>query len=60
MVRDWCFSQVSRWKVPRYIAFVDTMPTTASGKIVKHELRPQMAARFGITKETVTEQADEL
>ena len=60
MVRDWCFSQVSRWKVPRYIAFVDTMPTTASGKIVKHELRPQMAARFGITKEKVTEQADEL
>jgi len=46
--------------VPRYIAFVDTMPTTASGKIVKHELRPQMAARFGTTSEEITEQADEV
>jgi fatty-acyl-CoA synthase len=37
--RAWCRGQVSRWKVPRYVAFVDEMPTTASGKIRKHDLK---------------------
>ncbi len=59
-IRDWCFDRVSRWKVPRYVAFVDEMPTTPSGKIMKHELLPKMAAHFGVPIERATEQTDEL
>ncbi|MBC2778961.1 class I adenylate-forming enzyme family protein [Parasphingopyxis marina] len=47
-ILEWCRKRVSRWKVPRYIAFVDAMPTTASGKIIKHELLPLMAEQFGL------------
>ncbi|WP_417593219.1 class I adenylate-forming enzyme family protein [Parasphingorhabdus sp.] len=46
-IRAWCRNRVSRWKVPRYIAFVDSLPATPSGKIKKHELIPQMQALFG-------------
>lgn len=48
-IRSWCGDRVSRWKVPRYIAFVDAMPVTASGKIKKHELIPQMQVHFGLS-----------
>jgi len=45
-IRAWCRDRVSRWKVPRYIAFVDALPATPSGKIKKYELIPQMQAFF--------------
>ena len=45
-IRFWMREHVSRWKVPRYFAFVDALPVTASGKIKKHELRPEMIRRF--------------
>lgn len=50
-IRAWCRDRVSRWKVPRYIAFVETLPATLSGKIKKHELIPEMRARFGPSPE---------
>ncbi|MDR2629911.1 MAG: AMP-binding protein, partial [Spirochaetaceae bacterium] len=31
-VRDYCRGQISRFKIPRYIFFVDSFPLTASGK----------------------------
>lgn len=45
-LREWCRDRVSRWKVPRYVAFVDTFPTTPSGKVKKHELSALMRDRF--------------
>ncbi len=38
-VISWCRENMANFKVPRRIEFVDSLPTTASGKIRKHELR---------------------
>ena len=40
-VRDFCRGKISRFKIPRYVFFVDTFPMTASGKIQKYKLREQ-------------------
>ena len=45
-LRAWCLERVSRWKVPRYIVFVDGLPLTASGKVKKFVLREQMVRTF--------------
>ncbi|MDR2020256.1 MAG: AMP-binding protein [Treponema sp.] len=38
-VRDFCRGQISRFKIPKYIFFVDSFPLTSSGKIQKYLLR---------------------
>lgn len=38
-VRDYCRGQISRYKIPKYVAFVEEYPMTASGKIQKYKLR---------------------
>jgi len=38
-VRDFCRGQISRFKIPKYVFFVDSYPMTASGKIQKYVLR---------------------
>lgn len=48
-IRNWCQARISRWKVPRYIAFVAEFPLTPSGKVRKFLLREQMIAHFGLT-----------
>ncbi len=40
-VRDFCRGQISRFKIPRYVFFVESYPMTASGKIQKYKLREQ-------------------
>ena len=40
-VRDFCRGRISRFKVPRYVFFVDSFPMTASGKIQKYKLKEQ-------------------
>ncbi|PWK08423.1 AMP-binding protein [Tumebacillus permanentifrigoris] len=40
-LRAFCDGQISRFKIPRYIEFVDAYPMTASGKIQKFKLREQ-------------------
>ena len=42
-VRDFCRGQISKYKVPRYVHFVDDYPMTASGKIQKYKLRDESA-----------------
>jgi fatty-acyl-CoA synthase len=37
-VKDFCRGRISRYKVPRHVAFVDRYPMTASGKIQKYKL----------------------
>ena len=41
-LKEYCQGQIARYKIPRYIAFIDSYPITASGKIQKYKLR-QMA-----------------
>jgi fatty-acyl-CoA synthase len=38
-IRDYCRGQISRYKIPKYIFFMDEYPMTASGKIQKYKLR---------------------
>lgn len=40
----YCRSQLSAFKIPRRIVFVDSLPLTPTGKVQKHELRRQAAA----------------
>lgn len=38
-VVDFCRGKISRFKIPKYIFFIDKYPMTASGKIQKYKLR---------------------
>lgn len=42
-IRDFCRGKISRYKVPRYVAFTDEYPMTASGKVQKYKLVEQAA-----------------
>ena len=44
-VKDFCRGKISRFKVPKYIAFVDSFPLTASGKVQKYKL-VELAAKI--------------
>jgi fatty-acyl-CoA synthase len=37
-VVDFCRGNIARFKIPKYIFFVDDFPMTASGKIQKYKL----------------------
>ncbi len=45
-VQDFCRGQISRYKIPKYIAFVESYPMTASGKIQKYKLRELAGEMF--------------
>jgi Acyl-CoA synthetases (AMP-forming)/AMP-acid ligases II len=45
-VKDFCRGQIARYKIPKYIAFVESYPMTASGKIQKYKLREIAAQMF--------------
>ena len=38
-VRDFCTGKISRYKIPRYVFFIDEFPMTGSGKIQKFKLK---------------------
>ena len=38
-VRDYCKGQIAKYKIPRYVFFVEAFPMTGSGKIQKFRLR---------------------
>ena len=37
-IQDFCRGKISRFKIPKYVFFVNSFPMTASGKIQKHKL----------------------
>ncbi|NCC24858.1 MAG: AMP-binding protein [Deltaproteobacteria bacterium] len=45
-VKDFCRGKIARYKTPKYIAFVDSYPMTASGKIQKYKLREKAVELF--------------
>lgn len=45
-VRDYCRGQIAWHKIPKYVAFLDAYPITASGKIQKYKLRELAAEMF--------------
>jgi fatty-acyl-CoA synthase len=46
-IKAWCSERVSRWKVPRYIIFMDELPMTHSGKVKKYVLKEQVITLIG-------------
>jgi fatty-acyl-CoA synthase len=44
-VQDYCRGKISRFKIPKYVFFVDDFPMTGSGKIQKFKLR-EMGAKL--------------
>ncbi len=38
-VKDFCRGQIARYKIPKWVAFVDGFPLTASGKVQKYKLQ---------------------
>jgi fatty-acyl-CoA synthase len=47
-MRDYCRAKISRYKVPRYVRFVEQYPMTASGKVKKFELRALLIKELGL------------
>ncbi|XP_003747724.2 uncharacterized protein LOC100906319 [Galendromus occidentalis] len=47
-VRKFCKGQLSHYKIPRYVVFVDSFPKTLSGKIQKHVMRQEMCRRLAV------------
>jgi len=45
-VQDFCRGQISRYKIPKHITFVDGYPMTASGKIQKYKLQEMSVELF--------------
>lgn len=47
-IRAFCKGQISHFKIPQYVMFVDSYPLTASGKIKKNELKEAMEKELGL------------
>ena len=50
-VRDFCKGKISRYKIPKYVFFIDEFPMTGSGKIQKYKLKElslQLCEKMGI------------
>ena len=50
-VRDYCMGRIARYKIPKYIFFIEEYPLTGSGKIQKFKLRElglQLCSEQGI------------
>jgi fatty-acyl-CoA synthase len=49
-VKDFCRGQIARFKVPRYVRFVDSFPMTISGKIQKYKMRETEIEERGLSE----------
>jgi fatty-acyl-CoA synthase len=45
-VRRFCQDRISHYKIPRYIRFVDSFPSTVTGKVQKFAMREAMIQEF--------------
>jgi fatty-acyl-CoA synthase len=50
-IRAFCQGQIAHYKVPRYVRFVASFPTTVTGKVQKFMMRRQVAEELGLTEE---------
>jgi fatty-acyl-CoA synthase len=50
-IRKFCQDRISHYKIPRYIRFVDSFPSTVTGKVQKFAMRETMIEEFARAKE---------
>jgi fatty-acyl-CoA synthase len=55
-IKMFCDNQIARFKVPRYIRFVDAFPMTVTGKIQKFRIRETMIEELRLTVQKTAEQ----
>ncbi|MFM0640492.1 AMP-binding protein [Paraburkholderia metrosideri] len=51
-IREFCRDQISHYKIPRYIKFVECFPMTVTGKIQKYVLRQQVSEELKLKEIT--------
>ena len=56
-VQAYCVDKIAKYKIPSYVLFIDSYPTTASGKIQKFKLRQQAIDTLGLEDLTKIETA---
>jgi fatty-acyl-CoA synthase len=47
-IKEFCRGQIARFKVPRYIKFVDEFPMTVTGKVQKFKMRETAIEELGL------------
>ncbi len=56
-VRDFCVGKIARFKIPRYIKFVEEFPLTLTGKMQKFKMREMAIKELGLEDEAKIETA---
>ncbi len=56
-IHEFCEGRIARFKIPRYIKFVDEFPATISGKIQKFRMRQIAVGELGLEAEAKIETA---
>ncbi|MCX7143635.1 MAG: AMP-binding protein [Proteobacteria bacterium] len=51
-IRGFCEGKIARFKVPRYLRFVEGFPMTVTGKVQKFVMRQEMHESLGLKPET--------
>ena len=49
-VRAYCEGRIARFKVPKYVKFVESFPMTVTGKVQKFLIREAMARELGLSE----------
>ena len=49
-VRAFCDGEIARFKIPRYVRFVDSFPLTVTGKVQKFKMREHEASERGLVQ----------
>jgi fatty-acyl-CoA synthase len=49
-VRQFCVGKIARYKVPRYVKFVDSFPMTVTGKVQKFKMRELAIEELGLER----------
>lgn len=56
-IRDYCRAHLAHFKTPRYVKFVDSFPTTVTGKLQKYKIRQQAIEELGLQQAATVETA---
>jgi fatty-acyl-CoA synthase len=56
-LREFCAGQIARYKIPRYVRFVDEFPLTVTGKVQKFRMREIETAERGLGAAAAAETA---
>ena len=47
-IKEYCSGQIARYKIPRYVMFVEGWPMTVSGKVQKYKMREESIEKLGL------------